>query len=86
MPEKHNYESHLSLDAVAFVVALPRRKQKLVLDLADQIAAHPFQIGDYQTVDAAGRSVENLLLGNYLFSFWVDHASRELRISEIIRV
>jgi hypothetical protein len=86
MPEKRNYESHLSLDAVAFVVALPRRKQKLVLDLADQIAAHPFQIGDYQTVDAAGRSVENLLLENYLFSFWVDHASRELRISEIIQV
>lgn len=55
MPEKRSYDSHLSLDAVAFVVALPRRKQKLVLDLADQIAAHPFQIGDYQTVDAAGR-------------------------------
>jgi hypothetical protein len=86
MPEQRNYDSHLSLDAVAFVVALPRRKQKLVLDLADQIAAHPFQIGDYQTVDAAGRSIENLLLENYLFSFWVDHASREVRISEIIRV
>ena len=80
------YQSHLSLEAVAFVVALPKRKQKVVLDLADQIAKQPFKIGDYQTVDAVGRSVENLLLETYLFSFWVDHATREVRISEIIRV
>ncbi len=80
------YQSHLAHEAVAFVVALPKRKQKLVLDLADQVARHPFNIGDYSTVDAAGRTVENLLLEGYLFSYWVDHAAREVRISEIIRV
>lgn len=80
------YQSHLSLEAVAFVVALPKRKQKLVLDLADQIARHPFKIGDYPTADAAGRTVENLLIEGYLFSYGVDHASREVRITEIIRV
>ena len=58
----------------------------MVLDLADQIARQPFQIGDYQMIDATGRTVENLLLDGYLFSFWVDHASREVRISEVIRV
>ena len=83
---KTGYHSHLSLEAVAFVVALPKRRQKAVLDLADQIAAQPFKIGDYQTVDAAGRSIENLLLESYLFSFWVDHASCEVRISEILCV
>ena len=57
-----------------------------MLDLADQIAKQPFQIGDYPTVDATGRRVDNLMLEGYLFSFWVDHASREVRISEIIRV
>ena len=80
------YHSHLSLEAVAFVVALPKRKQRLVLDLADQIARHPFKIGDYPAVDAVGRTVENLLLEDYLFSYWVDHAVREVRITEIIRV
>jgi len=79
MPERETYESHLSLDAVAFVVSLPRRRQRLVLNLADQIARQPFQIGDYQAVDATGRIVENLRLEGYLFSFWVDHASREPR-------
>ena len=86
MPERGVYESHLSLEAVAFVVALPKRKQRVVLDLADQIARHPFQIRDAQTVDSVGRMVESVLLEGYLFSFWVDHASREVRISEIIRV
>jgi hypothetical protein len=57
-----------------------------LLDLADQIARHPFKIGDYPTVDAAGRTVESLLLKDYLFSYWVDHAVREVRISEIVRV
>lgn len=84
MPE--TYQSHLSLEAVAFVVALPKRKQRLVLDLADQIATQPFKIGDYTTADAVGRTVENLLLEGYLFTYWVDHAVREVRISEILRV
>jgi len=86
MPEVRLYQSHLSLEAVAFVVALSKRKQRSILDLADQIARHPFTIGDYRTVDAEGRLVENLLIEGYLFSFWVDHGSCEVRISEILRV
>lgn len=86
MPDRRSYESTLSREAVAFVVRLSKKQQRLVLDLADQIARQPFQIGDYPTVDAAGRRVENLLLGGYLFSFWVDHGAREVRISEIVKV
>ncbi len=86
MPEAAGYEGHLSLDAAAFVSALPKRRQRAVLDLADQIARQPFRIGDYQTTDAAGRTVENLLLDGFLFSFWVDHAVREVRITEILKV
>ena len=84
MPE--SYESHLSREAVAFVTGLPRKRQKLVLDLADQIARQPFQIADYQSVDAAGRTIESLRFEEYLFSYWVDHGSREVRISDIARL
>ena len=38
MAEGSDYRSHLSLEAAAFLVSLPRRQQKRVLDLADQIA------------------------------------------------
>jgi hypothetical protein len=86
MAEGGTYRSHLSLEAMAFVVALSRRRQRSVLNLADRIARRPFKLGDYRTGDATGRKVESLLIEGYLFSFWVDHASCEVRIIEIIRV
>lgn len=86
MPDRGSYESFLSREAVAFVTHLSKRQQRRVLDLADQIAKQPFQIGDYPTVDAVGRRIENLLLEGFLFSFWVDHATCEVRISEIVKV
>ena len=85
MPES-GYESYLSREAMAFVVGLSKKRQRLVLDLADQIAKQPFRIADDRRVDAVGRPIENLRLEGYLFSYWVDHASREVRISEIVRL
>lgn len=86
MPDRSDYESHLSSRATAFITSLSKRRQRVVLDLADQIARQPFETGDYQMLDASGRSIENLLLQEYLFTYWVDHASREVRITEIVRV
>jgi hypothetical protein len=45
MPEFRPYESVLSREAVAFVVGLSKNKQRLVLDLADQIAKQPSRSG-----------------------------------------
>jgi hypothetical protein len=56
------------------------------LILPTSLAAHPFQVSDYREADAAGRMVGNLLCDDYLFSYWVDHASREVRITNIIKV
>ena len=86
MPDNSGYRSHLSLEAAAFLVSLTKRRQKRVLDLADQIARHSFKVGESRSVDAEGQAVENLLLDQYLFSYWIDHSSREVRISEIIKV
>ena len=86
MSDLRYYESNLSREAVSFVVGLSKKRQRLVLDLADQIARQPSKIGDYQSVDAVGRPIENLRLQGYVFSYWVDHASREVRITEIVRL
>jgi hypothetical protein len=81
-----HYESHLSTPAAAFIVSLPRKKQRFVLDLADQLARHPFRLGDFRTADAVGHEIENLLVDDILLTYWVDHATREVRITEIIKV
>ena len=86
MPEPKPFESYLSREAMAFVVGLSKKRQRLVLDLADQIARHPSLPGDHQSVDSVGRPIENLRLEGYLFSFWVDHLSREVRITDIVRL
>ncbi len=86
MPDPLGYASHLSSEAAAFVISQPRRKQRKVLDLADQPAVHPFRLGDYRTRDAADHEVENPLLDGHLFTFWADHAVKEVRITEIQKV
>ena len=86
MPEPAACGSHLSRDAAAFIAGLPKRKQPVGLDFAEQIARQPFRIGDYQMTDSAGRSVENLLLHGFLFTYWIDHAVREVRSTEILKV
>lgn len=86
MPSRSDYSSHLSTEAVEFIVSLPKRKQVQVLEIADQISAHPFKIGDFQTQDSVGRDIENLVLAGYQFTYWVDHAVKEVRITEIARV
>jgi len=68
------------------VAELPRRKQRRVLDLADQLSEQPFEVGDYRTDDASGHQIENLLIDGYIFSYWVDHAVKEVRITEITLV
>lgn len=86
MAETLSYRSQLSIEAAPFLVSLPRRRQRLVLDLAEKIARNPFAPRDYQTADEKGRLVENLFRHGFLFSYRVDHATREVLIAEIIRV
>jgi hypothetical protein len=75
-----DYTSHLSFEAVAFVVSLSKRRQRAVLDIAD----HSNQIGDYQTKDAVGRGIDNLRVGKHVSAYWVDHAVKEVRITDIV--
>jgi hypothetical protein len=51
--------------------------------LIERLAEHPTQLGDHATKDDSGREVQHLLIGDWHFSFWPDHAIRELRITEI---
>lgn len=89
MPGSSDYTSHLSaeaVEAVEFIVSLTKRKQKVVLDIADGISRQPNKISDHQTKDAVGRDIENLILGEFQFTYWVDHAVKEIRITEIAKV
>ncbi len=83
MPKSSAYEPVLSSKAAAFLVGVSRSKQKQVLLLLFQLAEHPSQLGDYATREEGGRHIQHLMAGDWFFSFWADHAVRELRITEI---
>jgi len=86
MPKSSAYDPVLSGKAAAYLVELPRSKQKKVVALAFQLAENPSQLGDYTTEDESGRKLENILLGQWHFTFWADHAAKEFRITEITEV
>lgn len=86
MTDLPRYGCFLSSEAAAFVIALPKSKQRKVIDLVERIAVSPELISDYQTKDAKGRPIENLLLEEFFFSYWIDHASKEIQITEILKV
>lgn len=86
MPSPQAYDPVLSGKAAAFLTGLSKAKQRKVIGLAFRMAEHPFQIGDYPTHDETGRRLENMLLGEWHFTFWADHAMREFRITDIAEV
>lgn len=86
MADRHSYEPVLSAKAAAFLVALPKARQRILIGLLFQLAENPFQVGDYSEPDDTGRSVQFMLVRDRLIAFWADHAVRELRIVDIEEV
>ena len=84
MKNKGGYSSWLSDEAVAFTLSLSKSKRRKIIDFSDTIAAHPFSLGDFQSTDEAGHIIENILVDEFILSYWVDHAVKEVRITEII--
>jgi hypothetical protein len=54
--------------------------RRQLLAVLDQVAADPFPIGDLQQLESGGRVHEVVLLGNWLVTYWADHAAREIRV------
>lgn len=80
------FEPVLSSKALAFMLALRKRRQRQLSDLLYRLADYPHQPGDYESTDDAGRKIQHLRTAHLVISFWSDDSSRELRITEIDEV
>ncbi|HKK19448.1 MAG TPA: hypothetical protein VJ952_12295 [Opitutales bacterium] len=77
------YSLVYSEQAADFLIALERsRLISLLYDLR-VLAKSPFMRSDYVLNDSQGRSIDHLLIGDFVVAFWADHALSELRIVEI---
>jgi hypothetical protein len=77
------YQPVFSDSAVSFVTALPRRRQTKLLDRARELAADPFVAPDLRRVDDDGREIGEILIDDFLFSYWVDHPAKIVMIVDV---
>jgi hypothetical protein len=80
---KAGYEPVFAEGAADFLLQLPKRRQRHVSELVRQLAAHPLVRSDYSLPDESGRAIEHLMIEDYVFAYWLDHAQREIRITDI---
>lgn len=81
-----DYEPVFSAAAWETFRVCSRRKRERLTRIAYLLAAQPLQIGDYQTADASGRSMENIRIEGFVLTFWPDHFAKELRIVDIVEL
>lgn len=77
------YRPVFAAGAADFILQLPKRRQRAIVTLARQLAEHPFVRSDYSLQDDAGREIEHLMIEDFVFAYWLDHAEREVRITDI---
>jgi hypothetical protein len=81
--ESSQYRPSFSDLAAEFILSLPRRRQRIVMNRAYELARYPFLESDYRLTDSEGRPVEHLLVDGVVFAYWVDHTLKLVMISEI---
>lgn len=80
------YELVLS-ESVAMVFATAARsEQRRMATVLEQIKAAPMRRGDLQERDAQGRDNEIIVVGDWVVTYWPDHAAREIRVVRLERV
>ena len=80
------YSYVLSESAAEFAFRLPLREQRRLAGVCRDLVKSPDRAGDYGTLDPLGRRLQNLLIDDWVITFWADHATKELRITEIVQV
>ena len=69
---------------LAFEVSQENRR--LLITALDQLQANWRLPSDYRERDSEGRTNEVKLFGNFLITYWIDDAVREIRVKEIVEV
>ena len=83
MADSAKYRPSFSVLAAEFILSLPKRRQRSVMDRAYELARDPFLESDYRITDAGGRIIDHLLVDGVVFSYWTDHLAKLVMITEI---
>ena len=75
-----DWKSTVDEEAVRVLLALPLRESTKVMDAIRNLVRHPPQTANTFGQDQAGRALSAITVGRNEIVFWVDHATKEIRI------
>jgi hypothetical protein len=67
--ESGNYRLHFTEQATEFVLSLPKRKQRTVVDRRHELARYPFIESDHQLTDDEGTTHDHLLIDDVVYTY-----------------
>ena len=83
MARRSNYEVVFAAHAVEFFLGLTKRRQRKLLDRSRELAIDPSLVPDFRSADSIGRTISHLVVDDFIFDFWVDHAARQVIVTGI---
>ena len=60
-----------------------KRDREVILSFLEGLAKDPFQRGDYEERDEAGRPIQIKIVGKYALTYGADHAVKEVKVTKI---
>ena len=77
------WEFHVSEHVARFAAGLPPRQEARLLAVFDELARRPaIDPEDRLLLDKKGRKQWQRFREDFVIVFWIDHAEREIRVSE----
>ena len=77
------YRAVYSESAAEFILTLPRRRQRKLVDTCTKLARHPFITSDYVVKDARGLEIDHLMLDGFVIAYWIDVPVKLVMIVEV---
>jgi len=86
MASRSAYETLFAAAAVEFFTSLSGRRQRKRFDSAHGLPVDPSLVQNFGTADSSGREISHLMIDGFIFEYWVDHAVKQVIITEIDNV
>ncbi len=83
MASRSGYELVLASAAVDFFAGQSKRRQRKILDRVNELAADPFLVPDILSTDSTGRDISQFMSDEFIFDYWVDHAVKQVIVTDI---
>lgn len=80
------YSYAADASVVELLLSSGRRDRDALMRCFASLSENPFQPGEFQVRDSAGRPLEVMRSGWWLVTYWADHGAKEVRIVALARV